>query len=173
MSSRRRRTHGDSVEQRESLDGTPCRAWTSLVAPERAHVWHGSFCQPFLIPHPPHRTPLFQGGLAALSPSSSLCVPVVVAVFSPSLAIIELRVPELGCWGDGDLQWRLLPFDCAKDAPEWRRTSCFATWTFQCLLREVGGGWRSSLRVSHCSGGALFLWAMFYLGQFLLRPIST
>ena len=30
-----------------------------------------------------------------------------------------------------------LPLDCAeKEAPEW----CFATWTFQCLLYEVGGG---------------------------------
>ena len=52
-------------------------------------------------------------------PLPSLCVPVVVAVFWTPLAIIELRVPELACWGDGDLQSEC----CHSIVPRRRRQS--------------------------------------------------
>ena len=102
----------------------------------------------FLFHIEPH---FFMGGPAAPSPSSS---PPLCACLSLWLSSHSLGHHRAACarGGDGDLQSRVLPLDCAtKEAPEWRRTSCFATWIFQCLLHEEGGDWRSSLTVSHCS----------------------
>ena len=94
--------------------------------------------------------------------SPSLCVPVVVAIFD-SLGHHRAACARTGVLGTGICNREC----CHLIVPRRRRTSCFVTWTFQCLLHEVGGSWRSSLTVFHYSEAPSSLWTPHWDGAVL------